>query len=72
MEKRETAEDVINVTTSGRTKPSKENLTSKSLTTFHYFFPLKINLRFVEKMYSFPDNLRNPSCGQENLKCEKK
>lgn len=23
------------------------------------------DLRFVEKMYSFPDNLRNPSCKQE-------
>lgn len=31
---------------------------------------MKINLRFVEKMYSFPDNLRNPSCDQENVKSE--
>lgn len=31
---------------------------------------MKINLRFVEKMYSFPDNLRNPSCDQENGKSE--
>lgn len=31
---------------------------------------MKTNLRFVEKMYSFPDNLRNPSCDQENVKSE--
>lgn len=32
---------------------------------------MKINLRFVEKMYSFPDNLRNPSCDKNILKSEK-
>ena len=26
---------------------------------------LYVNLRFVEKMYSFPDSLRKPSCDQD-------
>lgn len=34
----------------------------------HPYVLLYVNLRFVEKMYSFPDNLRKPSCDQERKK----
>lgn len=37
-------------------------------TSYHTSYKVYVNLRFVEKMYSFPDNLRKPSCEQGGKK----